>query len=41
METFETPSDKGSYAEYDTTGQLSSCEKFDPEAQLTSQDFKQ
>jgi len=40
METFESPTDKSSYVEYDATGKINTGDSFDPEAQIISQDFK-
>jgi len=40
METFESPVE-GSLAEYDVAGKVVTDDKFDPEAQVVSQDFKQ
>lgn len=39
METFESPNE-GSLVEYDATGKVVTDDKFDPEAQVISQDFK-
>lgn len=39
METFESPNE-GSLAEYDATAKVTTDDKFDPEAQVISQDFK-
>lgn len=39
METFESPNE-GSLVEYDATGKIISDDKFDPEAQVISQEFK-
>jgi hypothetical protein len=42
METFESPSpNEGSLVEYDATGKaITSDHKFDPEAQIISEEFK-
>jgi hypothetical protein len=40
METFESPTDKSSYVEYDAAGKITTGDNLDPEAQLISQDFK-
>ncbi|KAF8162465.1 hypothetical protein K438DRAFT_1985114 [Mycena galopus ATCC 62051] len=39
METFESPSER-SYLEYDAAGQITKAERYDPEAQAVSDDFK-
>jgi len=39
METFESPSDKTTYLEYDAPGQTKG-DTYDPEAQHISQEFK-
>lgn len=39
METFESPAE-GSLVEYDATGKITTDDKFDPEAQAISQEFK-
>jgi len=40
METFESPTDKSSYVEYDAAGKVTNGGNLDPEAQAISQDFK-
>ena len=41
METFETPSPNESSVDYDATGKAMTLDaKFDPEAQIISQEFK-
>ena len=40
METFESPTDKSAYMEYDASGKLSKSDSFDPEAQVISNEFK-
>lgn len=40
METFESPTDKSSYVEYDAAGKVTTGGNSDPEAQAISQDFK-
>ncbi len=39
METFESPSDKSTYLEYDAAGQVKG-EAYDAEAQNISEEFK-
>ncbi|KAF8155568.1 hypothetical protein B0H34DRAFT_659025 [Crassisporium funariophilum] len=40
METFESPNDKGGYAEYDAAGKIGRGDDYDPEAQVISDEFK-
>ncbi|CAA7270204.1 unnamed protein product [Cyclocybe aegerita] len=40
METFESPTDKSAYMEYDAAGQLAKSDSYDPEAQAISGEFK-
>ncbi|KAH9478729.1 hypothetical protein JR316_0009189 [Psilocybe cubensis] len=40
METFESPTDKTSYVEYDASGKMGSADSYDPESQVISGEFK-
>ncbi|KDR80359.1 hypothetical protein GALMADRAFT_223241 [Galerina marginata CBS 339.88] len=40
METFESPTDKSAYSEYDAAGKISRGDSYDPEAQVISDEFK-
>lgn len=39
METFESPND-GSLVDYDASGKITTDDKFDPEAQIVTQELK-
>lgn len=40
METFESPTDKSAYIDYDVSGKVARADSYDPETQVISDEFK-